>query len=237
MRKHKARSEDNAGLDRPVERHQLPILEIERHALEQFAAQRTLAALDHLLALYQWTGCEEKIRDLLTLLIEEEAGGSPERKARLYVYLGQSHQRTGAYAEATTAYEAALRLQPRDPWSAYFANNNLGNCLNQLERYAQAGEACRRAIELNRYCPHGWRNIGISLEGLGDLAGAFSAFVQATRYYPADCRACELLENLVDRQPELLDIPGARARLAECRRAVVFARDPSDWGRAGAPVT
>jgi tetratricopeptide (TPR) repeat protein len=213
------------------------VLEIERRALEQFAVERTLASLDHLLALYQWTGREDKIRDLLTLLIEEEAGRSPERKARLYVYLGQSRQRTGAHAEAAIAYEAALSFHPRDAWSAYFANNNLASCLNQLERYAQAEEAGRRAISLNPYCPHGWRNIGTSLEGLSDLAGAFSAFVQATRYYPADCRACELLENLVEGHPELLDIPGARAKLAECRRAVAFARDASDWRRAGPRVT
>lgn len=236
MRGRKPRSE-GACLDPPVERQRLQLRGIEERALEQFATDRTLASLDHLLAFYQWTGREDMIRSLLTLLIEEETGRSPERKARLYVYLGQSLQRTDLHAEAAVAYEAALSLRPRDAWSAYFANNNLATCLNHLQRYAQAEEAGWKAISLNPYCPHGWRNIGISLQGLSDLEGAFAALAQATRYYPADCRACELLENLVDRHPGLLDIPGAQARLAECRRAVAFARDPSGWGQARPPAT
>ena len=214
----------------------------ERQAWARFVDEGTMDALNDLLAVWRHVGREDRVRWLLEMLIHGECGADLERRALLQVYLGQSYERTGDYDAAEAEYRQALALEPADPWVQYFTHNNLGYCLNVRGRYKEGERVCRIATTVNPRRANAWKNLGISLQGLGRLPEAFYAWVQATRVNPTDSRAHSLLqrlvedhpallERLVEDHPELLERPDARADLERCRSAVATAREL--YGSAG----
>jgi tetratricopeptide (TPR) repeat protein len=100
----------------------------------------------------------------------------------------------------------------------YLLCNNLGYCLSQLGRFAEAERLCRAAIALDpeRYNAH--KNLGVALEGQGRHAEPAEGYVEATRKNPGDPRALRHLETMLARHPEVThavrDLP---ATLEACR--------------------
>ena len=82
------------------------------------------------------------------------------------------------------------------------------------------------AIRVDPSRPNAHKNLGISLAALGQLRLAADAWIAATRANAADDRAFGLLESMLADRPGLLDTyPELRAQIADCQKAVAFARD------------
>jgi tetratricopeptide (TPR) repeat protein len=199
----------------------------ERHCLERLEATGSLDALNYLIQHYQLHGREDLARLKLEALIDDCT--NLEVRALLYVYKGQSYERTKEWEPAIDSYRAALALEPCDTWTSYFTHNNLASCLSVLGRHAEAEPLCRLAIAVDPAHSFAHRNLGIALGGQGDGVGAARAWVEATRANAADGRALELLEQLVVQQPHVLEeLPRLGVWLDECRRAVALAREMAE---------
>ena len=115
---------------------------------------------------------------------------------------------------------------PAAPFTAYYLHNNLGYCLNLKGQYEDAERLCRLAIRVDPSRPNAHKNQGISLAALGQLRAAADAWIAATRANAADDRALGLLESMLADRPELLETyPELSAQIADCKKAVAFARD------------
>jgi len=198
--------------------------EAERALADRLSAERSVEALNDLLWLYKTTGCEDRARACLEDLLEDEQ--DLEMRALYHVYAGQSSERTGKYDDAIKQYRAAMGLEPSAPFTAYYLHNNLGYCLNLNGQYEDGERLCRMAIRVDPSRPNAHKNLGISLAALGQLRAAADAWIAATRANAADDRALGLLESMLADRPELLQTyPELSARIADCRKAVAFARD------------
>jgi tetratricopeptide (TPR) repeat protein len=88
--------------------------------------------------------------------------------------------RTLDWVDAQAFWESELRKAPRE----VVVNNNLAVEYNRRGRYREAAERLRVALEVS---PGYWRahvNLGISLQRLGDGAGARRALLEAMRIAP-----------------------------------------------------
>jgi tetratricopeptide (TPR) repeat protein len=129
---------------------------------------------------------------------------SRERTAFCWAALGQIAEDAEDWQLAIAHYLKGLAVAPSDSTTAYFLNNNAGHCLNNLGRYSEAEPYCRRAIEINPELHYAYKNLGIALQGQGDVVGAAWVWVDATKANRADPRAFLLLEKLVQDHPNLL---------------------------------
>lgn len=198
--------------------------EAEQRLADRLTEDGSVEALNDLIWLYRRTGREDRARACLEALLEGQ--GDLELRALLHVYWGQSYERTGEYDAAIRQYRAAMALEPAAPFASYFLHNNLAYCLNLKGEHEEAARLCRTAIRIDPSRPNGYKNLGISLRGLGDEIGAARAWVAATRANAADYRALGLLEDLVNEQPMLLERePELAEQLVECRQAVAFAKN------------
>jgi tetratricopeptide (TPR) repeat protein len=147
----------------------------------------------------------------------------PER-AHALLTLGQLSEQAGDFEAAAAAYAEGVKGDASDASVAYFQRNNLGYCLSQLGRHAEAEGFCRDAIALDATRANAHKNLGVALEGQDRLAEAVGAYLGAVAACPSDGRALEHLERLLARAPAVLeDVPGAEPRLARARRAVADA--------------
>ncbi|HEU4345332.1 MAG TPA: tetratricopeptide repeat protein [Candidatus Binatia bacterium] len=127
-----------------------------------------------------------------------------DRTAFCWAALGQIAEDEENWNAAVSHYLKGLAIAPSDSTTAYFLNNNAGHCLNRLGRYSEAERYCRRAIEINPKLHYAYKNLGISLQGQGDVVGAAWVWIDATKANRADPRAFFLLEKLVHDRPDLL---------------------------------
>lgn len=132
-------------------------------------------------------------------------------------------ERTGEFESAAREYEEGLKVCECLGEVGYFLRNNLGYCLNQVERYQEAEECCRSAIALNpdRHSAH--KNRGVALAGLGRLEEAVRSLLRAMEICPNDPRALAHLEALFTEvakssHPSL----GAVAELTELLESLVY---------------
>lgn len=142
----------------------------------------------------------------------------PEEQAAHLLTLGQLMEQGGDLPAAADFYTRGLALRAGAAGVRYLLHNNLGYCLNQLGRYAEAEPLCRAAIALDpeRYNAH--KNLGVALEGQGRYAEAAECYVESTRRNPADPRALRHLETMLARHPELTAaLPDLPANLEGCR--------------------
>jgi len=191
----------------------------ERLFLQQLEETGSLDAVNCLIQHYRLHRREDLARPKLEQLIATAA--HLEARALFYVYLGQSYERTAEWEAAIECYRDAAALEPCGAFAAYYAHNNLAYCLSVLGRHAEAEPLCRLAIRIAPARPNAHKNLGLSLQGQGDFAGAARAWVAATRANRCDSRSLVLLERLVEVRPQLLDeVPGLGDELDECRRAV-----------------
>jgi tetratricopeptide (TPR) repeat protein len=193
-------------------------LEMEKMLLKQLedAVKEPRQALWQLAQFYKQTRQTDKalvrLRQLIHMLPDAE------ERAKCVLSMGQAMEQKADFASAASFYKEALALEPMNPWTWYFINNNLGFSLNTLDRFDDAELYCRKAIETDPNRPNAHRNLGQSLEGQGLFREAAQCYVAATQVNAADGRAYHLLQELLDEHPELVfefeDVA------ASCQRAV-----------------
>jgi len=145
-----------------------------------------------------------------------------ERKAACVLAMGATMEQVGNFQGAVRFYKEAFSMEPTHTDTWYFINNNLGYSLNQLGRYEDGLDFCRRAVEIDPKRFNAHKNVGISLAALGRFAEAAECFVTATRLNASDSRALGHLEDLLKEHPELSF--EFENKLELCRQAVSVAR-------------
>jgi tetratricopeptide (TPR) repeat protein len=128
----------------------------------------------------------------------------PEEQAFCYMSLGQISEQDGQCALGIRYYAAGLKLGPKAKLVAYLLHNNIGSCLNSEKRYKEGEQFCRVAIQIDSGRSAAFKNLGISLQGQGDVVGAAWAYAEASRADPSDTRAARLLRTLVAGHPKTL---------------------------------
>lgn len=126
-----------------------------------------------------------------------------EQSAHCHLALGQIATDEQKLETALKHFLAALEMGPKKPKVSYVLQNNIGYCLNGLGRFAEGEKYCRRAIEMDWVRASGYRNLGVSLQGQGDLTGAVWALAEAVKADSADNRARLLLDKLLVANPKL----------------------------------
>jgi|SRR6516165_9551927 tetratricopeptide (TPR) repeat protein len=97
-----------------------------------------------------------------------ESDSSPEAKSYFCLSAGIEMERRRDYARALKCYSLAFGLEPGNDDVWYFLHNNLGFCLNQFAKFAEAEPYCHQAIEINPYRHNAYKNLGVSLQGQGE---------------------------------------------------------------------
>jgi tetratricopeptide (TPR) repeat protein len=143
----------------------------------------------------------ETAKALLERFVEQS--DNTEHKAHGHLTLGQIATDEQRFEIALRHFAAALELGPRRKKVVYVLENNMGYCLNLLGRYADGEKHCRKAIEINWTRASGYRNLGLSLQGQGQLVSAAWAFVEAVKADMLDRRARALLEKLLAEHPSM----------------------------------
>ena len=124
-----------------------------------------------------------------------------EQSAHCYLALGQIATDEQRHEDALKHFTFALDLAPKKRKVTYVLHNNIGYCLNTLGRFVEGEKHCRRAIDIDWTRASGFRNLGISLNGQGNIFGALWALSEAVRADAADHRAAEILARLVALHP------------------------------------
>ncbi|MGE3308385.1 MAG: tetratricopeptide repeat protein [Limisphaerales bacterium] len=144
-----------------------------------------------------------------------------EAKSRIILGLGQTSEKARDFEMAVGFYQHALAMEPTDPFTDYFIQNNLGYSLLQLSRFDEAEEHCRQAIRIDPSRPNGFKNLGLSLQGQGRLTEAAESYIKATQANASDDRSLRHLEALLDAYPEFRE--EFASQLEACREAVGYA--------------
>ncbi len=90
-----------------------------------------------------------------------------EYKVHCHLALGQIATDEQDLETALNHFGAALALKPATKKVEYVLLNNTGYCLNTLGRYGEGERHCRKALEIDWMRPSAYRNLGVSLHGLG----------------------------------------------------------------------
>ena len=128
----------------------------------------------------------------------------PDYKVHCHLALGQIATDEQELDSALNHFSAALSLKPTTKKVEYVLLNNTGYCLNMLGRYDEGERHCRKALEIDWTRPSAYRNLGVSLHGLGTQIGAAWALVEAAKADASDDRARVLLEKLLSSNPALV---------------------------------
>jgi tetratricopeptide (TPR) repeat protein len=139
---------------------------------------------------------------ILNLMVRD--AHDPEQAALLYLALGQIAEEEQQWGLALQQYTRGLSTQARDHETVYLLFDSAGHCLNNLGRYVDAETYCRSAIAIDSTKGNAFKELGLSLEGQGDLIGAAWAWVEGTNADPEDQRSMNLLKRLICNHPRLL---------------------------------
>ncbi len=140
---------------------------------------------------------------------------NPEQSAHCHLALGQIATDEKRLDQALKHFTAALELAPKKRKVGYVLHNNIGYCLNSLGHFAEGEKHCRSAIEMDWARASGYRNLGVSLQGQGDLVGATWALAEAVKVDTTDDRARQILDKLLAAHPKLaIQCPWATESLA-----------------------
>jgi tetratricopeptide (TPR) repeat protein len=142
----------------------------------------------------------------------EEAAARAPSSALVFNNLGRALADEGRFAEAETAYQRALALQP----ASAEALTNLGNLRARFEDWEGAAAHYRAALKIDsRFAPEAHNNLGNVLARTGQVDEAVSHFEEALRLkteYP------EALNNLANTLAMRGDLAGAEDRYREAIR-------------------
>ena len=171
--------------------------------------------------------CAQQLMELTT---------NTEERATLFVRLGCIGEQMSDYAMAESFYRDSLRIGARGFMREYWAYNNLGYCLNQLGRPAEAQPYLNRAITLDPTRSNAFKNLGLCYQGLERFPDAVEMFIEATRANATDDRSLVHLDALIESYPALYEqVPELDVKVKMCRDAVDSARsmqpDFDDWWR------
>jgi len=148
-----------------------------------------------------------------------------EENASYFLALGQLMEQMGDFASAIEYYRGGSLLKPSGKATWYWINNNLGFCLNQLEKYDEAEGYLRAAIQAAPKMSNAYKNLGLCFQGRGDYARAAKCFVIALKVNASDARPLKHIEELLEGHPEVLcEIPDLPGQIEMCRKAVESAR-------------
>lgn len=143
-----------------------------------------------------------------------------EQTAHCHLALGQIATDEQRHDRALEHFNAALNLAPKTRKILYVLHNNIGFCLNSLGRFTEGERHCLAAISTDWTRASGYRNLGLSLNGQKNFAGAAWAFAEAVTADQGDHRARVLLEKLLALHPILqLQCPWIRETLDADPRA------------------
>jgi tetratricopeptide (TPR) repeat protein len=159
-----------------------------------------------------------------------------EERADLFVRFGCIGEQMNDYAMAESFYRDSIRIGAGGFKFEYWANNNLGYCLNQLGRPAEAKPYLNRAITLDPTRSNAFKNLGLCYQGLERFPEAVEMFIEAIRANATDGRSLVHLDALVESNPALFEqVPELDVKVEMCRAAVDRARsmqpDYDDWWR------
>jgi tetratricopeptide (TPR) repeat protein len=166
---------------------------------------------------------DEALAVLDTLL---EADVSVAAKARATMVTATSVERTGDFNFAVALYRRVLALLPHrepddeDPYTHFFAHNNLAYSLNQLGSFEEGEVEARAAIAIDpdRFNAH--KNLGVALEGQGRFVEAANEYIAAVHADPLEPRSLKHLEALIAARPEVLAVDATlTAAIARARDA------------------
>ena len=143
------------------------------------------------LACYYKKHCRSDLATKVMMTLMDHSEG-PEEKAFCYMNLGQIAEQNGQSALAIEHYTQGLRLQPKAALVAYYLHNNMASCLNAERKYRDGEWYCRAAIEIDSARAHAFKNLGISLQGQGDVIGAAWAYAEASRVDPSDAKTLKV---------------------------------------------
>ena len=165
------------------------------------------------------TGRQQEALEIVDGLVGSTA--EPEARAALVLGMGQLLEQLGDFPSAIEAYSRGVALEPVGARTWYFLHNNLGYCLNQVERFVDAERWCRVAIQIEPLRHNAHKNLGLACQGQGRHAEAARSLIEAVHCEAGDPRALHHLQDLVGAHPEIADaIPDIHARLASCAKAV-----------------
>ncbi|HOH27325.1 MAG TPA: tetratricopeptide repeat protein [Syntrophorhabdus sp.] len=119
-----------------------------------------------------------------------------EQKAFVAFGMGTLMETRRKFKDAVTWYSQASLLESESLDIAYYSNNNLGYCLNVIERFNEAESWCCKAIEIDPQRHNAYKNLGMSLQGQGRYPEAAKCFIKACILCPLDARALYYLEQL-----------------------------------------
>jgi tetratricopeptide (TPR) repeat protein len=126
-----------------------------------------------------------------------------DAKAKFAFTLGEIAECVQDYERSIRFYSDSVALHHSWEHIRYYANNNLGYCLNTVGRFAEAEPYCRTAISNGPTTSNAYKNLGISLEGQGRLQEAVETYILGTQADSGDNRSFLLLHELLKREPSL----------------------------------
>lgn len=144
-------------------------------------------------------------------------------KVQYAFYMGHIFEGMRNYQKAALWYSKANdHIDSRiNDFIKYFIKNNLGYCLNILERFTEAEALCRDAIIIDPDRHNAHKNLGVSLQAQGKLSDAARSFIRATLLCPADKRALAYLENIMNGEMgSLSDYEDIKEQFLGCKAKV-----------------
>ncbi|WP_054109065.1 tetratricopeptide repeat protein [Novosphingobium sp. AAP83] len=163
--------------------------------------------VDRLVALYNEGRFDQLIEQADLLVVEYPT--SP----LLWNILAAGRQALGQLAEAISAYQRAIELQP-----AYAdAYNNMGNALKDQGKLDAAISAYRRALEIKPAYADAYYNMGNALKAQGKLDEEIAAYRQALAINPRNAEALNNTGNALKDQGKLVEAISAYRRAVEIK--------------------
>lgn len=104
---------------------------------------------------------------------------------------------------AAKFYLASLKYEFDAVECKYLKLNSLGFCLNYLKRFEEAEKYLRKAVEYSPKQYNAWKNLGVSLEHMGQHEGALECYIKAIHFSQGEIRSKKHLVRLVFRHPNL----------------------------------
>ena len=108
----------------------------------------------------------------------------PDRQARYHLAAEGLPEEEGNYPEAATAYRRVLALDPADRTVWYLAHNNLGYCLLQFGRYAEAEGFSRQAVQIAPGTYNVHENLDLALAEQKEYLQGVESLIVAARLEP-----------------------------------------------------
>ena len=144
----------------------------------------------------------EKIANNIKELEQKIEQDEEVKKSAAFYFLqyGIFAENYHAFDHALYCYQKSLEYcSDTNSGHFYWQVNNLGFCLNYLERFAEAEPFLRLAIKADPLRHNAWKNLGVSLEYQGKFTQAWDSYKRSSELCPSDDRASRHLERMLER--------------------------------------